>query len=176
MFFNFLHLQICFQNPNDNMPRHRIISFYGFTMDYCIMDTEAVWEVKVRSIMNLNFDSFNYDLTFLFMLRWKKRNLNDDEMETFYISISYFYCFRSFFVMASSEAEERKSLLSKWHVELNRKNCNIDGISNIFSLAIFIPSTWKFSFSLECIKHKYAIFLQTLKNLKLSERNNLFLF
>lgn len=40
--FSTFHLQICFQNPNDNMPRHRIISFYGFTMDNRIMDAAAV--------------------------------------------------------------------------------------------------------------------------------------
>lgn len=47
---SFSHRQICFQNPNDNMPRHRIISFYGFTVDNRIVDAETVRKVNVKSI------------------------------------------------------------------------------------------------------------------------------
>lgn len=40
------------------MPRHRIISFYGFTVDNCIMDAPAVWEVNYMN--GIQFSSLYY--------------------------------------------------------------------------------------------------------------------
>lgn len=50
VFLLFPHSQIRFENVNDNMSRYRIISFYGFVMDYRLVDPETVRKVSYSEI------------------------------------------------------------------------------------------------------------------------------
>lgn len=158
------------------MPRHRTISFHGFTMDNRIMDAETVWKVIVKSLISNseNFSTlFNYDFDVSVYGVIKERKANEDEMKRSFSPILLLFC--TFVFMASLETEERKVYYKKTCCKFNQKKCNVDRISNFFPLKSSSEHLENFHL-LECIKHKYAIFLQTLKNWKLSERNNLFLF
>jgi hypothetical protein len=52
------------------MPRHGIISFYGFTVDHRFMDAQTVWEVNDKNIQFL-FSKLRKNLPVFFLLSFK---------------------------------------------------------------------------------------------------------